>query len=200
MLTNDATQLIKSLEVIGITEHDDIIDHLQDFTTIEVRQAQSGTGNFDTTNVAYYNFIGEITDYPEWQYDLDSPEWIAAVKTVQDKQLSLLGDQLFGIADNGEVHYVFDAYTCLVWNKAELGSNGYLIPDNAITASIDYSLIGSIDLYDKDGELMYTVYERSHPIGMICLRDRLESEWFQVTDDDDEDDQMKITMKTTMKA
>ena len=125
---DDDIYLNESLKAIGVPEHDHeiLIDHLQDFTTIEVRQGENGTGNFDETNVAYYEYIGEITDSPEWSHDFDTFAWKMAVEKVQGIQESLLGDQLFGICENGEVHYDFEAYTCLVWNKAELVRKGYL--------------------------------------------------------------------------
>ena len=118
--------LIESLKAIGVADHAFIIEHLQDFTTIEVRQGERGTGNFDTTNIAYYMFIGEITDEPEWDFDLDNFAWKMAVENVQGIQESLLGDQLFGIGKDGVIHYIFEAYTCLVWDKSKMIRKGYL--------------------------------------------------------------------------
>ena len=171
--------MVKSLNDLGITDefHQEILEDLDALTNPEVRETDRGTGNFNEDSVAYWVFIGEQIDEPEWEYDLDSPEWKAAVAIVQDEQLALLGEQLFGIAEDGEVHYDFDNCACLVWDKQELAHRGYLLPPEAESATIDRSMIGTITLFDENGDTLYTVYEQQHAIGFVCLTLRIEEEW-----------------------
>ena len=96
---------------------------LDDHTHAEIRPAERGTGNFNDRRVIFWQYLGEITESPEWSniiidHDPDSKEWKAAVATCQAYQLSLGDAQQYGIAEDGDLHYDFSAYACLVMDKA----------------------------------------------------------------------------------
>ena len=111
---------IAKIENLGFSAKiaETIFGDLDQYARPEIRAEHRGTGNFNEADVIYWHHLGEITDTPEWSdHDLDSEEWKAAVAIVQASQLELGRDQQFGIAENGEIHFDFEAYVCLVIDR-----------------------------------------------------------------------------------
>ena len=199
---DSAIAAVKNLGIVNFV--DEFVDNIEEITKTEIR------GNpitYDDTDVVYSEYIGmpldqledyEVNEHIDCSQNLLWAGFCTAIDLVQEYQLSLEGQQQFGIDREGVVEYSVGHWACRVWGREsdefkeimarfadELNEKELLtfIPDNAASADLDYDgEIRQLNFFNVFGDICGQIYERSHPVLYVTVAELLQNLWEEQSD------------------
>lgn len=199
---DSAIAAVKKLGIVNFV--DEFEDNIEEITKTEIR------GNpitYDDTDVVYAEYIGtpidqledyEVNEYIDCSQNLLWAGFHTAIDLVQEYQLSLEGQQQFGIDREGVVEYSVGHWACRVWDREsndfrstlarcadELTQKELLqfIPDDAVSANLDWEgEIRELCFYNEYDHICGQIFERSQPILYVHIAELIQELWEQQPD------------------